>query len=46
MKLTKIIGTVAAAVLALSALASTASATTLETNGVKQSGAVEIHGIP
>jgi hypothetical protein len=42
MKLTKMFGLVAVAALALMAFASTASATTLETNGVKQSGAVSI----
>jgi hypothetical protein len=41
MKLTKILGVMAAAV-ALMAFAGTASATTLETNGVKQGGAVAI----
>jgi hypothetical protein len=42
MKLNKILGLVAVAALALMAFASTASATTLETNGVKQSGAVTL----
>jgi hypothetical protein len=42
MKLSKILGVAAVAALALMAFASTASATTLETNGVKQSGAVTI----
>ncbi|HEV2858713.1 MAG TPA: hypothetical protein VGW80_09960 [Solirubrobacterales bacterium] len=43
MKLTKILGVVAAAAMALMAFASTASATTLEVGGVKQAGAVTIH---
>jgi hypothetical protein len=43
MKLSKILGVVAVAALALMAFASTASATTLEKGGVKQTGAVEIH---
>jgi hypothetical protein len=43
MKLTKMFGLVAVAALALMAFASTASATTLETNGVKQTGAVTIN---
>jgi uncharacterized protein (DUF2141 family) len=43
MKFTKILGLVAMAALALMAFASTASATTLYTNGVKQTGAVTIH---
>jgi hypothetical protein len=42
MKFTKILGVVAVAALALMAFASTASATTLETNGVKQSGSVTL----
>jgi hypothetical protein len=42
MKLSKILVAAASAALALMAFASTASATTLETNGVKQSGAVTI----
>jgi hypothetical protein len=42
MKYTKILGLVAAAAMALMAFASTASATTLEVNGVKQTGAVSI----
>jgi hypothetical protein len=42
MKLTKILGVAAVAAMALMAFASTASATTLETNGVIQSGAVTI----
>jgi hypothetical protein len=43
MKLSKILGVAAVAALALMAFASTASATTLETNGVKQTGTVTIH---
>ncbi|HEV2858714.1 MAG TPA: hypothetical protein VGW80_09965 [Solirubrobacterales bacterium] len=43
MKLTKILGVVAAAAMALMAFASTASATTLEVGGVKQPGPVTIH---
>jgi hypothetical protein len=43
MKLTKMLGLVVAASLALMAFAGTASATTLETNGVKQSGGVTIN---
>jgi hypothetical protein len=42
MKLTKILGVLAVAAMALMAFASTASATTLEVNGVKQTGAVTI----
>ncbi|HEV2858712.1 MAG TPA: hypothetical protein VGW80_09955 [Solirubrobacterales bacterium] len=42
MKLTKILGVVAAAAMALMAFASTASATTLEIGGVKQTSAVTI----
>jgi hypothetical protein len=42
MKLSKILGVAAFAALALMAFASTASATTLETNGVTQSGGVTI----
>jgi hypothetical protein len=42
MKLTNMIGIVAVAALALMAFASTASATTLETNGVKQTKAIEL----
>jgi len=42
MKFTKILGVVAVAALALMAFASTASATTLESNGVKQTGVVSI----
>jgi hypothetical protein len=42
MKFTKILGLVAMAALALMAFASTASATTLYTNGVKQTGSVAI----
>jgi hypothetical protein len=42
MKFTKILGVVAVAALALMAFASTASATTLEVGGVKQSGSVAI----
>jgi hypothetical protein len=44
MKFTKILGLAAMAALALMAFASTASATTLYTNGVKQTGAVSISG--
>jgi hypothetical protein len=43
MKLSKILGVVAVAALALMAFASTASATTLYVKGVKQTGAVTIH---
>jgi hypothetical protein len=42
MNLSKILGVTAGAALALMAFAGTASATTLETNGVKQSAAVSI----
>jgi hypothetical protein len=42
MKVSKILGIAAIAALALMAFASTAAATTLETNGVKQSGAVSL----
>jgi hypothetical protein len=42
MKLTKILGLVAVAALALMAFASSASATTLEVKGVKQTGAITI----
>jgi hypothetical protein len=42
MKLTKILGVVAVAAMALMAFAGTASATTLEKEGVKQTGAVTI----
>jgi hypothetical protein len=42
MKFTKILGLVAMAALALMAFASTASATTIELKGVKQTGAVKI----
>jgi hypothetical protein len=42
MKSTKVFGLAAAALLALMAFASTASATTLEIGGIKQSGAVTI----
>jgi hypothetical protein len=42
MKLSKILGVAAVAALALMAYASTASATTLETGGLKQSGAVTL----
>jgi hypothetical protein len=44
MKLTKMFGLVAVAALALMAFAGTASATTLKTNGVTQSGAVTLEG--
>lgn len=44
MKLTKILGVAAFAAMALMAFASTASATTLETNGVKQTGTVTLKG--
>jgi hypothetical protein len=44
MKLTKILGVVAVAALALMAFASSASATTLEVKGVTQTGAVVIKG--
>jgi hypothetical protein len=43
MKITKILGVVAVAAMALMAFASTASATTLEIGGVKQTGPVTIH---
>ena len=43
MNLKKILGLAAVAALALMAFASTASAATLETGGVKQSGAVALH---
>jgi hypothetical protein len=43
MKLSKILGLAAVVALALMALASTASATTLETSGVKQTGAVTLN---
>jgi hypothetical protein len=43
MKLNKTVGAAAVAVLALTAFAGTASATTLETNGVIQTGAVTIN---
>jgi hypothetical protein len=44
MKLTKILRATAVAALALMAFAGTASATTLETNGVKQTGEIELRG--
>jgi hypothetical protein len=43
MKITKILGAVAVAALALMAFAGTASATTLETNGMANTGSVTIH---
>jgi hypothetical protein len=43
MKITKILGAAAVAALALMAFAGTASATTLEVNGVAQTGPVTIH---
>jgi hypothetical protein len=44
MKLIKTLGIAAVAALALMAFASTASATTLETNGVTQAGPIELRG--
>src|SRR3954453_18974209 len=43
MKLTKILGVVAVAAMALMAFASTASATTIESNGVAKNEAITIH---
>jgi hypothetical protein len=44
MKLTKILGVIAATALSLMAFASTASATTLDINGVPQTGSIKITG--
>lgn len=44
MKLSTIVAALASAIVVLTALPSTASATTLETNGVKQTGAIEVRG--